>query len=334
MSQRTPNVPKSRDSFFHRKYRDISNCPPTPATPKVTANQYHHFKSGTASSKLINTTPTTSSSTHRRSNKKLKRDQNESITSDYSTPRTIRTPTTGKLRGKQRVTHLIYRPLELDTESSSESTENNFRRRKLVPTTPNSLKTKSITKKIPLAIEAPSCESSKPNLVTFGDGGPIKATPDDSCKDVNGSQMVKGSAVAKLTTTTPIYGSSDITHHEEDTIVEPQLVKATHEDSMDEDEVQVIGFKPATSATNKITIDKVAPTSLSTETIPTSKTNKVPSSTLASVGSESVMSNSEPPTPPITPEKVKEGTSTFVPGNIWIFNSTQERSSVLSSQTT
>lgn len=89
--------------------------------------------------------------------------QNDSIASDYSTPKTTRTSMTpssirngSKLRNGKFVSHLIYRPLELDNESSTESTDS-FRRRDYQSKTRYSPST-------PLAIEAPPIPPSRPAL--------------------------------------------------------------------------------------------------------------------------------------------------------------------------
>lgn len=127
----TPNIPKIRASFFNRKYRDLSNCQTTPATPKpqkptsasiaarqrgLDVRQHSGSKEAKQNHKLS-----------AKISKNIKANQNESITSDYSTPKTTRalvTPSTnsgGKL--KRCRYHLIYKPLELDNESSSESND-------------------------------------------------------------------------------------------------------------------------------------------------------------------------------------------------------------------
>lgn len=77
--------------------------------------------------------------------------QNEYISSDYSTPKTTRTSVTRPTRGCRNLRnskyHLLYKPLELDNESSSESTDSILRRRKLA-TSPQDVS------KTPLAIKA------------------------------------------------------------------------------------------------------------------------------------------------------------------------------------
>lgn len=85
--------------------------------------------------------------------------QNESISSDYSTPKTTRTSVTRPTRGGRNLRnskfHLLYRPLELDNESSSESTDSILRRRKLALSPQDVMKT-------PLAIKArPKCKSTE-----------------------------------------------------------------------------------------------------------------------------------------------------------------------------
>lgn len=94
--------------------------------------------------------------------------QNDSIDSDYSTPKTTRTSMTpssirngSKLRNGKFVSHLIYRPLELDNESSTESTDS-FRRRDHQSTTRYSPST-------PLAIEAPPIPQPPPPRSALSD---------------------------------------------------------------------------------------------------------------------------------------------------------------------
>lgn len=161
---KTPIVPRLRGSFYDAKHGEISHFPPTPTTPKLdqshigppasrsgTTRKFVANRSGSAGRKLIRTTPTC---------KPSKRD--ELISSNYSTPKTTRglltknlRPGTGNLKPTRRVTHLIYRPLELDNESSSESTDSIMKRRDSLRRSSQDLKPKL------LAIEAPPRRSSQ-----------------------------------------------------------------------------------------------------------------------------------------------------------------------------
>lgn len=138
----TPNVPRIRTSFFNRKFRDISGGSDgqheqlTPTTPKVRTTRPKASSSsgrsrsrrsggGTgSSSRRLKTICSPSDGRPSRS----RPNNNEFYDHDFSTPRAIRsllTPpkTSTRVSKEGRVTHIIYNPLELDNESSSESSD-------------------------------------------------------------------------------------------------------------------------------------------------------------------------------------------------------------------
>lgn len=172
------------------------------------------------------------------------------ITSDYSTPRTTRGPISARAR-KRRITHLIYRPLELDTESSSESNENNFRRKKLKKNLPRSRSATPTANSITLDIPAIEYNVTTPTNLTITSAETPKTTP----------------------------------QVEVITISESESTQTT-----------ILTYEPTNASSKSGVVDK-----------------------------EPVVANSEPPTPPVTPEKAKEEISSFVPGNIWIFKMSQEK---------
>lgn len=130
----TPNVPRLRHSFFNRKYRDMSASSYvhfTPQTPKIT-------KSRTPTSR--GRARKSTSGPRRGGNKtggrpnRSRPDNYEFNDLDFSTPRATRnllTPTrSARLDANGRITHLVYRPLELDNnDSSSDNTNDSFMRR-------------------------------------------------------------------------------------------------------------------------------------------------------------------------------------------------------------
>lgn len=164
----TPNVPRIKASFFNRKYRDSQSTPTTPkvahARIKLTTSTRSRPKQSSTkasgSSRQQNNSPYNSRPSKGRSN------TNEPFDPDFSTPRATRnllTPpsTNGIKLGKRGVTHLIYRPLELDNESSSDSI---ITKRKRTRTEEGVSEGKSEGKPL-LAIEAP--RSSDDSLTEF-----------------------------------------------------------------------------------------------------------------------------------------------------------------------
>lgn len=103
---------------------------------------------------------------------KAKTNRDESIASDYSTPTTTRTP----MRHQGRVPHLIYRPLELDNESSSESNDH-FKKRRYP----------SQGVKTPLAIEAPP--QYKKRKINLDDESPTQENKTPERVDSQPSQV-------------------------------------------------------------------------------------------------------------------------------------------------
>lgn len=154
----TPNVPRIRASFFNRKYRDIKAAPTTPksnqANIRVTSVTRGRARrsagsTGNPANKQQAFSPITGNSFKGRA------EINDPFDLDFSTPRATRnllTPPSTNVtkRGKGgRVTHLIYKPLELDNESSSESLDSRRKRTRLEDHSP------SPNSKPPLAIAAP-----------------------------------------------------------------------------------------------------------------------------------------------------------------------------------
>lgn len=142
---RTPNVPKVKGSFFARKYREITQGQLTPSTPKLDnatpmrnrhrSGNYHPY------TKDHHTTKSARSNRNQHIN-------HDSIVCDYSTPtttRTLLTPTSLSGSKKRGPTRFMYKPLELDNESSSESTDSIMRRHEVIRRIPQEIK----------AIEAP-----------------------------------------------------------------------------------------------------------------------------------------------------------------------------------
>ena len=169
----TPNVPRIKASFFNRKYRDIQSS--TPSTPKVT-NARVRVSSSTSTrsrSKRSGSSGVGTGSSGRQQTyspysgrpSRSRPSNSEFFDPDFSTPRATKsllTPTTNGTRlGKNgRITHLIYKPLELDNESSSESIDTRRKRSKLLV---------SQEDRSPLAIEAPAPKSLKDELETIVD---------------------------------------------------------------------------------------------------------------------------------------------------------------------
>lgn len=148
---KTPNLQKNRVSFLNRRNRDSPHFPLTPTTPKLDKSMVTPMKIRSGGRNPLNSRGSSSSRRTSREGLLNKSIGEELISSTYSTPKTTRGLMTPNLSGsnklKRRVTHLIYRPLELDNESSSESTESLARRRE-------SLRKKSQdTDTKPLAIE-------------------------------------------------------------------------------------------------------------------------------------------------------------------------------------
>lgn len=151
----TPNVPRIKASFFNRKYRDIQTTPATPkvshARVKVTTSTKSRLKRSAGSTKGSTRQQARSPYTGRTSRGRTS--INEPFDPDFSTPRATRNlltpPSTNcaKLGKNGRVTHLIYKPLELDNESSSESIDTRRKRTRIIYS-PDS--------RSPLAIEAPT----------------------------------------------------------------------------------------------------------------------------------------------------------------------------------
>lgn len=164
----TPNVPRIRGSFFNRKFHESGGSVGqlTPSTPRVSANKSVNHRSSGSGTKFR---PKRSGSTNdslcltNGSSKnggrptRSRPNSNEFFEPDFSTPRATRssllTPTNGvTTRRNGKITHFYYRPLELDNDSSSESTDSVMKRRHAHnPNRPT--RTES-----PLAIEAPNAE--------------------------------------------------------------------------------------------------------------------------------------------------------------------------------
>lgn len=147
---------------------------------------------------------------HRSATKSLrinKSYQNESISSDYSTPKTTKSFLTRSTRGSGNIRtskyQLIYRPLELDNESSSESTDSIMRRRNFGRSPQNVMRT-------PLAIKArpksKSTESSRYNRQSIYEPEVILTIRDideNITKPVRKSPEVKGGKKRKLDDMSP-----------------------------------------------------------------------------------------------------------------------------------
>lgn len=106
----------------------------TPCTPKPYKNTATPLRSRSRNSR--NYHPYSSGSGR---STRTRRNQNESIVSDYSTPKTTRTLITpptksgAKFKNGKQVTQFVYRPLELNNESSSESTDYLLRHQCITP---------------------------------------------------------------------------------------------------------------------------------------------------------------------------------------------------------
>lgn len=141
--------------------------------------------------------PNNGSSSSRSSRTKVIR-SGDSLPNDYSTPRTTRTFVEtinsgggSKTSKNLKLAHLIYQPLQLDTESSSESSDSFMKRRKVVrPCSPSN------PPSTPLAIEAPppasqSEDTNLPDIVKPDE--PEQAKPaknDDQTAMTNVSQCI------------------------------------------------------------------------------------------------------------------------------------------------
>lgn len=146
----TPTASR-RGSFYNRKSREISHFPPTPTTPKLDKSNLITPVRNRSGGRLSSDGERSGTVIRQKSSiitppSKSKRD--ELISSTYTTPKTTRglstpkttrglstptlTPGGCKLKANRRVTHLIYRPLELDNESSSESTDILAKRRDIL----------------------------------------------------------------------------------------------------------------------------------------------------------------------------------------------------------
>jgi len=156
---KTPTVPRINGSMLNKKCKDCpkGGQPPTPATPKPTRQTPLRNRPRSGAKQTNSSGRST----------KSKPNHNESIASDYSTPKTTRNLSTPKsttcmtLKSGKRISHLIYRPLELDNESSSESSDCFMRRRRST----NSRRV-SQEMKTPLAIEAPTNSRSSEKFET------------------------------------------------------------------------------------------------------------------------------------------------------------------------
>lgn len=158
---KTPNLPRVKGSLFNRKFKEItSSRQMTPdsddfqaTTPMI--NRRRSFVYGSPRVTALN-----NGSTSARSNKRKLR-HNEPIASDYSTPRTTRyfvksiNSNSNNKSKNVKVAYLVYQPLQLDNESSSESSDCFLKRRVVVK--PSSPDTRAIA---PLAIEGPPNEES------------------------------------------------------------------------------------------------------------------------------------------------------------------------------
>lgn len=95
----------------------------------------------------------------------------ELLDPEYNTPRTTRVPRTptsnGKGKTKYRITHLVYRPLQLDNDSSSESQDFFMRRHEPYRTTPKKIKYKQDTP--PLTVAKPLPIRAPPEIITIED---------------------------------------------------------------------------------------------------------------------------------------------------------------------
>lgn len=156
----TPNVPRIKNSFFNRKYRDFkgSEIQLTPTTPKVTIRNRTPTPKNRSRKRSGRGIHSRDSDTYNRNNGRPARSRpscNEYFDPDFSTPRankSLLTPTSSARLGKNgRITHLIYRPLELDNDSSSELTDNLLKQKQ-------SKQLEYDKSSSPLAIEADSAE--------------------------------------------------------------------------------------------------------------------------------------------------------------------------------
>lgn len=220
--------------------------------------------------------------------------QNDFIAADYSTPRTTKTAFTpnirnigSKLRNGKYVPHLIYRPLELDNESSTESTDG-LRRRDCRSQMRYSPAT-------PLAIEGPN--PSRLAVLDQITNNSMKSPRTPPC--VRKQLKLEGGRLTKKTIT-------EIKREEEEKILSKK--RAFKEEDSDSDECQILLTIPPshkrTPQTTNIT---------TTATTTTTTTTTIPRN-LVETPTQCI-------TPPITPEKSnQEETPTpqlrnFVPGS-------------------
>lgn len=147
-----PNVPtKERGSFFSRKYRELVNCQLTPMTPKIDKSRCTTQRGRrTRTGEQRKTSPNNAGRSKRPQ-------QSYCLDSEYTTPRTTRTSLTPASIRNGRVVfdrnpQLIYGPLGLDNESSSESTD------MLIRTKIHRMSQERRRATTPLAIEGPDDE--------------------------------------------------------------------------------------------------------------------------------------------------------------------------------
>lgn len=187
MSQ-TPIISRIRGSLINRKCRELNNCPPTPATPRV-ANQCKKATSPDLYNRRM--------SKRFKANNNKSTDLNDSITSDYSTPKTTRTPTSAvttsgggsRSRTVKRVTHLIYKPLELDTESSNESMDFNYRRRGEMRHSKNTNKRTPTTTAVATTSSSSDSSPTKP-LAIEAAPSPATRTTTNACETIGTESLV------------------------------------------------------------------------------------------------------------------------------------------------
>lgn len=221
--------------------------------------------------------------------------RNDFIAADYSTPKTTKTAFTpnirlgSKLRNGKYVPHLIYRPLELDNESSTESTDG-LRRRDCR----NQMRYSPAT---PLAIEGPN--PSRPAVLDQITDNSMKSPRTPPC--VRKQLKLEGGRLTKKTIT-------EIKREEEEKISSRK--RAFKEEDSDSDDCQILlTIPPSHKRTPQTTVTTTNTTANTTSTTTTTITRNI------------VETPTQCITPPITPEKSnQEETPTpqlrnFIPGS-------------------
>lgn len=190
---KTPNVPRVKGSFFNRKHREITGyqgMSPGSAEGQVTTPMLNRRRSYMYTSPVARAAGQDNGSSSTRSSRTKVIRSDTTLSSDYTTPRTTRTfvetINSGGNKSSKKLAHLIYQPLQLDTESSSESSDSFMRRRKVArPGSPNK------TPSAPLAIEAPPPPVSISEDANLPDSKTDESDSNDNDKNTTAKETAK-----------------------------------------------------------------------------------------------------------------------------------------------